>query len=301
MKRKIVKHGSSTLTVSLPNKWAKKYGIKAGDELNVDEKGKELIVNAQEKQSLGSTTVHIPDKNNYIRRIFISPYIVGYDTIKVTFDSKEVSELLQQDASLLLGFEVVETGTNYCIFKNIAKGIEEELDPMFNRMVFFVISFGNDVCEALARNDYERLKTYPDYEVTVDKLNIFIRRMVNLGCCKNEMQSRILYRITSLIEAVSDELKYICTYAASEKIKVSKQVLTLFEEVNKLNKSACEYIKTANSSLLLKTKPIEKRLKSECLKLITTGDKKEAPIVHNLWSILNMLTHETQEVVKVID
>ena len=33
MKRKIVKHGSSTLTVSLPNKWAKIHGIESGDEV----------------------------------------------------------------------------------------------------------------------------------------------------------------------------------------------------------------------------------------------------------------------------
>ena len=35
MKRKVVKHGTSTLTVSLPSLWAKEYGLKPGDELRI--------------------------------------------------------------------------------------------------------------------------------------------------------------------------------------------------------------------------------------------------------------------------
>ena len=36
MKRKVVQQGPSTLMVSLPAKWAKRLGIKKGDEINID-------------------------------------------------------------------------------------------------------------------------------------------------------------------------------------------------------------------------------------------------------------------------
>ena len=41
MKRKIVQHGQSTLTLSLPSKWVKKNNIKKGQllDVNVSEKG----------------------------------------------------------------------------------------------------------------------------------------------------------------------------------------------------------------------------------------------------------------------
>ena len=39
MKRKVVKHGQNTLTVSLPSKWCRAHGIKQGDEIEVEEKG----------------------------------------------------------------------------------------------------------------------------------------------------------------------------------------------------------------------------------------------------------------------
>ena len=53
MKRKIVKHGNSTLTVSLPSKWAKNNSLKQGDEIDVIENGKELILNSKKEAGLG--------------------------------------------------------------------------------------------------------------------------------------------------------------------------------------------------------------------------------------------------------
>ncbi len=44
MKRKVSLHGPSTLTVSLPSKWVKKYCIKKGDELDIEEKNSTLII-----------------------------------------------------------------------------------------------------------------------------------------------------------------------------------------------------------------------------------------------------------------
>ena len=38
MKRKVNRVGQNTLTVSLPSKWARKYNIKAGDEIVVPRK-----------------------------------------------------------------------------------------------------------------------------------------------------------------------------------------------------------------------------------------------------------------------
>ena len=37
MKRKIVKQGSATMTISLPATWIKKFNLKVGDELEIDE------------------------------------------------------------------------------------------------------------------------------------------------------------------------------------------------------------------------------------------------------------------------
>ena len=47
MKRKINRVGYSTLTVSLPSKWAKQYGLKPGDEVEISEDGRTLRIEAK--------------------------------------------------------------------------------------------------------------------------------------------------------------------------------------------------------------------------------------------------------------
>ncbi len=46
MKRKIIKQGNDTLTITLPRMWCDKFGVKAGDEVNVEENDNSLIWNS---------------------------------------------------------------------------------------------------------------------------------------------------------------------------------------------------------------------------------------------------------------
>ena len=49
MKRKIIKQGSGTLTISLPTNWAKLFKLKSGDEIDVTQEGKMLVVSTKER------------------------------------------------------------------------------------------------------------------------------------------------------------------------------------------------------------------------------------------------------------
>ena len=44
MKRKAIQLASQTIVVSLPAKWVRQQGIKKGDEIDVEERGKELVI-----------------------------------------------------------------------------------------------------------------------------------------------------------------------------------------------------------------------------------------------------------------
>ena len=56
MKRKVVKQGAATLTISLPSKWTKKFELKNGDEINLNEKGDALIVTNSKARALKEPT-----------------------------------------------------------------------------------------------------------------------------------------------------------------------------------------------------------------------------------------------------
>ena len=42
--RKLIQHGNSSLTISLPSKWIKNKGLKKGDQIQIIEKGETLIL-----------------------------------------------------------------------------------------------------------------------------------------------------------------------------------------------------------------------------------------------------------------
>jgi len=59
MKRKIIKQGHNTLTMTLPSEWVKKLNLKAGDEIDLNEKGGSLMVNGKQNNENKSTTIDI--------------------------------------------------------------------------------------------------------------------------------------------------------------------------------------------------------------------------------------------------
>ena len=85
MKRKIIRQGHNTLTVTLPSKWAAKNGIKPGDEVDITENETSLVIGSSPKGAGGeSITVDISGLTPpIIWRMISSAYRAGYSEIKV--------------------------------------------------------------------------------------------------------------------------------------------------------------------------------------------------------------------------
>lgn len=84
MRRKVIKQGHNTLTLTLPGKWVEKMGIKPGDELNVSEQDRALLVNSENGPNLSTVTVDVSGLNPaLIWRYILSAYRAGYDEIRV--------------------------------------------------------------------------------------------------------------------------------------------------------------------------------------------------------------------------
>lgn len=84
MRRKVIKQGHNTLTVTLPGKWVNKMGIKPGDELDVIDQDRGLLISTEKGPNLSSITVDISDLTPaLIWRYILSAYRAGYDEIRV--------------------------------------------------------------------------------------------------------------------------------------------------------------------------------------------------------------------------
>jgi hypothetical protein len=118
MKRKIVRHGPSSLTVSLPMKWAKQQGIKAGDEIEVAEKETELIISKEGFTSRKVVDIRLTKESERYARSYLGRlYRAGYTTINVYYEQPNSLIHVKNAVNNLLGADIVDADTKRCVVK----------------------------------------------------------------------------------------------------------------------------------------------------------------------------------------
>jgi len=179
MKRKIVKHGDSTLTISLPSKWAKANNIKNGQFLNVESSPKGLLISSDEMSPEKLETEIKGDQEWYVYRILRHLYTHGYDEIVMKYSTKEQLSLIRKGLKNLQGFEIVESNSKFCRIKCLTSFGEAEYESTVKRVMWLILSQFDHFIE-----DVNKKKPLMNEEVneifkTILKLNNLCRRLMN--------------------------------------------------------------------------------------------------------------------------
>lgn len=235
VKRKVNRVGTSTLTVSLPSKWAKMYGVKPGDEIELVEDNEKLLISPQAIILLPKkATIHLKKGQPFMRRFLNIKYRDGYDEIEVTSEDPLDQERVKVALSEVLGFELVENQPKRIVAKNIATPNESELDNIFRRLFLLDMSMAKSALEDIKTGEYTHAKEIAELEGTTNKFFLFCQRVL----VKKDLGSRLAtmetYRSVGELEQIGDHLKHICITLSDEKTKLSKPVVIAFEHVTKL-------------------------------------------------------------------
>ena len=103
MKRRVIKHGPSFI-VSLPSKWVQQCNVKKGDELEVEEKGKTLIVSTTVVRSDLSITKDVSGLiPRLVDRFLARAYQKGYDRIDLIHNDITLLDVVQKKVHELIG------------------------------------------------------------------------------------------------------------------------------------------------------------------------------------------------------
>ena len=228
--RKIVQHGSSSLTVSLPHKWTKEHNLKKGDEINVETKGRSVIIRLdKEKSQLELKRSY--KKQPFMKRHLLQAYHHGYDRIELTFESKiPLSEILTQ-LDELLGFEIVEQSPHHCIIINVANTMSEEFESMLKRLFQLTLSFSNNIVDMSKGSNFDLLPSLFRMEKETNRLSSFCQRSLNKGVVESLYDTTNLFSLVDRIELIGDALRDICKYLSTTK-EISKDDLFFFKEIN---------------------------------------------------------------------
>jgi len=237
IQRKVVLHGPSTLTISLPTRWAKKHGIKKGDELEVEEFDKILKIST-EKEYFPIKTIKADFSNlseDAVKSILAILHKSGYDELELIFNDSKMLKIIQDRIrSMLIGYEIVEQTNKRCLIKSISTNEPKEFANVLRRTFRVSLSLAKSSLEAIKSGDIDKLNDALALEQTNNRLTNFCHRILNKQVSMNK-DTTYHYIILWIMEGICDDYKYIINYVkANKNIKISKELIDLYEGVNNL-------------------------------------------------------------------
>jgi phosphate uptake regulator len=243
IRRKVIQIANSTQLISLPRKWAQKYNIKKGDELEVEEQGSKISVSTEKGYKTEKVELDISNLGPMILRCVVALYKQGVDEIRVSFNKPELIESVQKAIGKeAVGYEITEQGNDYCIIKHVS-GELEDFDPILRRTFLLLISMADESLDSIKKNELNNLKNIAFLEEANNRFTTTCRRLLNKKGYKDARKIGPLYYIIEEIENIADQYKYLCDYfynLRNKKIKINKDVLELYQETNEMLKQFYE-------------------------------------------------------------
>jgi len=264
MKRKVIKQGHNTLTLTLPSEWVKKLNLNAGDEVDVNDVAGALVINGKQHNGHKSVTLDITGlRVPMLWRFFQSVYREGYDEIKLLYDSdkkdyegaynyytsqfeykrigekpikKPALDMIQELVNRFIGVEVIDSGDGYCIIREMGELNAKEFDNSLRRIFLLLLELFNKVNNSIKNNDVGDIsicKTIHSMDTNIDRFIDYCCRINNkVNDSSFNKNKPLMFSTLFLLELLGDEFKYAANHLASTHKKVD-EVLPFAEKVTK--------------------------------------------------------------------
>lgn len=290
MKRRVVQHGPSTLIFSLPSKWVKEHGIQKGDELEVEERGKNLVVKTEKKTINLKTEITINNDNPITPRLLGALHKKGYDEIKIKFEDLDTLGLIQESLKEHVGFEIVEQNGNHCLVKTIAGEYDSEFDSMLKRLFSQILVMNGGAITALEKKEEKLLPNLRFLETDNNKYTSFCRRVLNKGGgLHNPNNLTFLYCTVEELEKIGDEYKYLCDFLLNKKLdNIDPKVIKIFKELHELITCTHELFFAFSKERMNDTFNLRKKIIADCFNLFDQVSKKDLILLEYAKKITQM-------------
>jgi phosphate uptake regulator len=234
MRRKIVKQGAATLTMSLPTKWAQKFGLKAGDEVEVNEGDKGLVLSPVGTHLELKGEIDITGlSKSMVWRYMNTFYVNGFDEIYITGCSEEQVALLKEVPSGLVGFSFIEHKGSTCVLKCISETRPDQFDGMLKKMFFILSATAKEITEAIKINNSEFLKGSKIRDRDLNNATLFCLRILSKYGYKNQKKTTAMQLFIFFLENIGDIYVEIANIRLSAKAKkIPLKDIKILEKVN---------------------------------------------------------------------
>lgn len=255
MKRKIIKQGHNTLTITLPAEWSKKLNLNAGDEVDLNEDSGSLVINGKQKNGFKSTTIDINDiPVPMLWRFIQGAYREGYDEIILQYDpSAKVYEgaydyyvthfeygkiggatkkklppldMINEFVNRFIGMAIIDHGEGYCVIREMGEPSAREFDSSLRRIFLLILDQFDKVLSLIKNNrvnDFTICRTIHAMDTNIDRFIDYCCRINNkIKDSSFQKNKPIMFSTLFILELLGDEFKYIGTHLGKSKKKVDE-------------------------------------------------------------------------------
>src|SRR4030043_2126626 len=227
MKRKLVKQGAATMMISLPSKWIKANSLEKGDEIDLENLGKNLVISIKSPEKKLETSIKLTSlTESSIRTLITNTYRESYDKINVEFENNEQFKILKRVIETrLIGFEITKKQQKSCTVENITEPSPDQFDNLLNKIFLNIEELFEITKKRL--ND-EEAEDFEEVADRIQKYDNFCRRII-VKRKLVEKNSEMFWSFLSSIIRAYRELYYL-NKATDKKIKVSEKTKELLQD-----------------------------------------------------------------------
>lgn len=294
MKRRIVQQGPTTLMTSLPIKWVRRFNLSKGEELDIQEQGNKLIISTEKQEKGAKTEIDLKSTNrSHIWRILQPLYALGYDEIKVNFDSNKTLDIIQEFIiSSLIGFEITDQGKTYCVIKSVSTGLNEQFDSIL-RKVFLNLVYSSEITMTYLEKG-ESMDQAINLELMNNRHTMFLKRILIKDGYEDSRKTSFVYLLVNYLEKIQNEFQYLALHVKEKNMDNLKGLNAVYRRIHEQLRGGYEmfYSYDAKKAEELITKginPIE-------FKKISAKDQEA---LHYLWEITKISRSILHQVISI--
>jgi len=259
IRRRVVLHGPSTLTISLPASWVKKFNIKKGDELNLEEFGNELRINPEKEFDLEKKRIDIKDLKRLGKSYLTSSYRQGCCEIDLTYNNSSYISTIQDILSKeITGFEIIKQSSNGCLIKDLTGHNRDEFDNVLRRIWLLVIDLSRESLRAFRKRDAMALKEMYLMDYSINKFSNYCLRILTKKGHHNFKKTPLYYHLIKSLEETADNYKDLCTFYSRNIKEIDDDLIIIFarlnEHLNEIHQLFYKYDEQKMEDLFRKTK-----------------------------------------------
>jgi len=274
MLRRVVQHGPSTLTVSLPTQWTKKNGVGKGSEVEVCEGAAGLTITLPfQKQKPQRIDVDFSQlTEDAINSLLAVLHKCTYREIHITFSDKLQFDIIaRRIKDMLTGYEIIERSEHSCLIQTIVADIPEEIGKLIRRTFHVSLEMAQGTVHVLHDHDHTKIQDLLELEKTNNRLTNQSHRLINstMPGDKGVFQYLVSWILESICDSYRDILYSVSTHP-DEKIPIEH--IELLSDTTRLFSRYADLFFSYSNAELVEIRNEHKRIHQQLLCLSSNTD-----------------------------